>query len=165
MPSCTCNYDRSYDICNFCQEDIDDSYIWRLHVAHDCRGCDYCTDEERLDYMLEREEENRQLFASYMYDGFVEQYGPESVYNFMLVKNELLDYFEQKYNQQRAHEQVMAELVLRAAPIGDTGAIYLLPYLPPPTLTFPLQRHETYACAVCPPSSGCTTSNSKCTHS
>jgi hypothetical protein len=32
-------------------------------------------------------------------------------------------------------------------------------------LTFPLQRHETYACAVCPPSSGCTTSNSKCTHS
>ena len=35
---------------------------------------------------------------------------------------------------------------------------------PPPPLIFPLQRHETYACAVCSSSSGCTTSNSKCTH-
>ena len=38
-------------------------------------------------------------------------------------------------------------------------------FSPPPPLIIPLQRHETYACAICPPSSGCTTSNSKCTHS
>ena len=106
MPSCTCNYDCGYDECDFCREDRYDFYMWRLHVAHDCRGCHHCTDEERLDYMLESEEESRQIFASHMYDGFVEQYGPESVYNFMLVKNELLNYFEQKYNQQRAHEPV-----------------------------------------------------------
>ena len=36
------------------------------------------------------------------------------------------------------------------------------PLSPPPII--PLQRHETYACAVCSSSSGCTTSNSKCTH-
>ena len=35
------------------------------------------------------------------------------------------------------------------------------PLSPPPII--PLQRHETYACAICPSSSGCTTSNSKCT--
>lgn len=33
---------------------------------------------------------------------------------------------------------------------------------PPPPLTFPLQRHETYVCGKCPSSSRCTTSNSKC---
>ena len=36
-------------------------------------------------------------------------------------------------------------------------------FLPPPPLTFPLQRHETYVCGKCSSSSGCTTSNPKCT--
>lgn len=47
----------------------------------------------------EEEHEEYQRYHGFMYEGFVEQYGPDAVYNFILVKNELLDYFE-KNNQQ-----------------------------------------------------------------
>ena len=44
----------------------------------------------------------------------------------------------------------------------DKDCFCKLPLLPPPS--FPLQRHETYFCAVCHPASGCTTRMGKCWH-
>ena len=85
---------RMSDDCPCC-EDQDRYYIekFKMHDAGKCSGdCHYCEDEELY---------NRQIYDEDMYKGFVEQYGPKSVYNFMLVKEELLNYFEKKYLRQR----------------------------------------------------------------
>ena len=77
-------------------ETDEDRYYYEIccrHVARECDDdCHYCIDEELY---------NRRIYDEDMYKGFVEQYGPKSVYNFMLVKNELLVYFENKYHRQR----------------------------------------------------------------
>lgn len=79
--------------CHYC-EDEDRYYIekFKMHDAGKCGYCHYCEDEELY---------NRQIYDENMYKGFVEQYGPKSVYNFMLVKEQLLNYFEKKYLRQR----------------------------------------------------------------
>jgi hypothetical protein len=98
---------RTSYMSDFEDETDEDRYYYEIcckHVARECSGdCDYCVDEEL------------EMIYRYMYKGFVEQYGPRSVYDFMLVKKELFDYFEQKYYQQHAdkYKQIMAELVFR----------------------------------------------------
>lgn len=93
MSNCDCyDSDRKNYICNLCIEDQNDMWLWNRHTSDECGGCYYCTEEEH-------QERKYQRYHGFMYEGFVEQYGPDAVYNFILVKNELLDYFE-KDNQQ-----------------------------------------------------------------
>jgi hypothetical protein len=89
---------------HFDDETDEDRYYYKIFKMHDAGkcggGCHYCENEEL------------EMIYRYMYEGFFEQYGPRPVYNFMLVKKELFDYFEQKYYQQHAnkYKQIMAEL-------------------------------------------------------
>ena len=84
---------RKSDMSHFEDEDRYYYEIFKMHDVGKCGGdCHYCEDEEQY---------NRQIYDEDMYKGFVEQYGSKSIYNFMLVKEELLVYFEKKYHRQR----------------------------------------------------------------
>jgi hypothetical protein len=99
MTNCHC-YDsnnKNY-ICSFCIDNQADSRLWDRHTSKECNGCYYCTEEELV----------KRNYHGFMYERFVEQYGSKSVNNFMLVKNELLVYFQNKH-----YKQLMAELVFR----------------------------------------------------
>ena len=143
----------------------------RMHDAGKCDGvCNYCHDAGKCgggcNYCID--EEHDKIYR-YMYEGFFEQYGPMPIYDFMVVKKELFDYFEQKYYQQHAdkYKQIMAELSVTFPPPPPPPPPQPPPPLPmtfpPPPCEWPpppMQRHETYFC-LCG-ISGCTTSNPKC---